>query len=102
MSLTPIKDKYAELIGFFQWWIPTYLPNAGFYLQGQAAPRPANPYVSFNPLEEIDTVGLDERRIDSLGNETIRGQRLITCGLEGFSDSSSRFDGSDYQDLLAQ
>ncbi len=95
MSLAPIKQKYAELVGFFQWWVPEYLPNAGLYLQGQSSPRPANPYVSFNPLEDVEVVGIDERRISSNGDEALRGQRIITCSLGGYADSTSRFDGSD-------
>jgi hypothetical protein len=95
MSMVPIKAKYNELVAFFQWWIPTYLTSAGLYLEGQSAPRPVNPYISFNPLDEIDEVGLDERRMDSLGNEILRGQRIVSCSLEGYSDSSTRFDGSD-------
>ena len=93
--MTPIKAKYNELVAFFQWWIPTYLPSAGLYLEGQSAPRPANPYVSFSPLDDIDEVGIDERRVDSSGNEILRGQRVVSCSLEAFSDSSTRFDGFD-------
>jgi hypothetical protein len=95
MSMIPIKEKYAELVAFFQWWIPAYLPSANLYLEGQSAPRPANPYISFDPLDEIDTVGLDERRVDSEGNELLRGHRTVSCSLAAYSDSATRFDGND-------
>lgn len=90
-----IKERYADLVTFFQTWIPLQLPNANLYLVGQSAPRPANPVIAFNPLSSIEYIGRDERRVDNLGNETLRGQRTLTCDLFGFSDSASRFDGAD-------
>jgi len=95
MALAPIKEKYTQLKEFFQWWIPAYLPGKGLYLKGQSAPRPPNPYIAFSPLDDVEMVGLDERRFDSQGNEILRGQRIITCSLEGYSDSGTRFDGGD-------
>jgi len=95
MALAPIKEKYADLVEFFQWLIPLYLPNANMYLQGQSAPRPENPYVSFSPMSSIEVVGVDERRFEDSTTEILRGQRILTCELEGFSDSESRFDGND-------
>lgn len=95
MSLAPIKAKYNELVVFFQTWIPLYLPDANLYLVGQNAPRPANPYVAFEPLVNIDYMGNDELRIDDAGAETLRGQRYLTCNLYGFSDAETRFDGED-------
>lgn len=95
MSLTPIKAKYNELVLFFQTWIPLYLPNANLYLVGQNAPRPENPYIAFEPIVSIDYMGNDETRMDSEGNETLRGQRYLSCNLYGFSDSETRFDGAD-------
>lgn len=96
MALAPIKEKYAELVGFFQYWIPAYLPSAGLYLMGQSAQRPPNPYIAFNPLSSIDVVGIDEHRINpTTGVEHFRGQRTVTCDIFGFSDSETRFDGGD-------
>ena len=90
-----IKDRYADLVKFFQDWIPIYFPNVNLYLVGQSAPRPKNPVIAFNPLSSIDFIGQDERRIDEGGNETLRGQRTLICDLFGFSESASRFDGED-------
>jgi len=95
MSLTPIKEKYNELVTFFQTWIPLYLPDANLYLVGQNAPRPENPYIAFEPIVDIDYMGNDETRIDEFGAETLRGQRYLTCNLYGFSDAETRFDGED-------
>jgi len=95
MAMAPIKEKYSQLLAFFQWWIPTYLPDAKLYLEGQSAPRPENPYVSFNPLDDIEEVGLDETRYDEGGTEVLRGHRIVTCTLEAYSDSETRFDGFD-------
>lgn len=91
MALAPLKARYTDLVEFFQWWIPEYLPDANLYLIGQSAPRPDNPYISFNPLADVDTVGTDELRYDDT-DEYLRGQRKITCSVYGFSDSSTRFD----------
>jgi hypothetical protein len=93
MALAPIKQRYADLVAFFQWWVPTYLTGVNLYLQGQAAPRPANPYISFNPLDDVEVVGLDERRISTPTLEVLRGQRKITCRLEAYTDSTTRFSG---------
>ena len=95
MSITPLKTRYAELVAFFQWWLPAYLPGKNLYLMGQSAPRPANPYVAFNPLSYVEIVGLDERRTSDAGIESLRGQRRLTCNVQGFSDSATRFDGND-------
>ena len=92
--LDPIQEKYAQLVDFFQWWIPQYLPLAGVYLVGQNAPTPEAPFVGFLPLSSIDYVGQDERRIVD-GLEILRGQRRVTCDLFGFSDEKSRFDGEE-------
>jgi len=95
MALEPIKERYTELVEFFQFLIPTYLPSAGLFLMGQSAQRPPNPYIAFNPLSNIDVVGIDEYRMNSSGQEYLRGQREITCDLFAFSDSTTRFDGGD-------
>ncbi len=95
MAADDIKQRYADLVQFFQTWIPLYLPSANLYLVGQSAPRPNNPVIAFNPLSSIDFIGRDERRVTAEGVETLRGQRTLTCDLFGFSDSSSRFDGAD-------
>ena len=96
MAINVVKEKYNELVGFFQEWIPATVPNVNLYLLGQGSPRPENPYVAFRPITSVDTVGLyDERRIDDNGNETLRGQRYITCDLFAYSDAPTRFDGAD-------
>ena len=90
-----IKERYADLVLFFQTWIPLQLPNANLYLVGQSSPRPVNPVIAFNPMSSIEYMGRDERRVDNLGAEILRGQRNVTCDLFGFSESASRFDGED-------
>ena len=95
MAMAPIQQKYDELLAFFQWWLPLYLPNVTVYLEGQSAPKPANPYVAFNPLADIDEVGLDETRYTETGGEVLRGQRVVTCTLKAYSDSETRFNGQD-------
>lgn len=92
--LDPIKQKYDELVTFFQWWIPSYLPNAGLYLTGQNAPPPPTPFVGFQPITAIDYIGQDERRQEG-SSEYLRGQRYLTCDIYGFSDSTSRFNGEE-------
>lgn len=94
MALSPIQTKYGELLSFFQFWIPAVLPAANMFLIGQAAQRPSNPYISFNPMKAIDYIGNDERRIAANGDETLRGQRMVTVELFGYSNSSTRFDGT--------
>ena len=93
MALTPIQDRYNELVGFFQWWLPTYLPNVNLYLEGQSSPRPANPYISFKPIDEIEYIGNDEVRFYADGSEKLIGYRHIVCKVSAYSNSSTRFDG---------
>lgn len=94
MALSPIQAKYDELLSFCKYWIPTFLPAANLFLIGQAAQRPSNPYVAFNPMANMDYIGNDERRFDPVtGAETLRGQRVVTLNLFGYSDSSTRYDG---------
>ena len=95
MAISVVKDKYNQILEFFQFWIPEILPGTNYYLAGQSAPRPENPYVGFNPMAEIDRIGRDERRVKSSGEEILRGQRIISCDVFGYSDSTSRYDGSD-------
>jgi hypothetical protein len=96
MAINVVKEKYNELITFFQEWIPATVPGVNLYLIGQGSPRPENPYVAFRPITSVETVGLyDERRIDDNGIETLRGQRYITCDLFAYSDAPTRFDGTD-------
>lgn len=95
MAINVIKQKRTELKTFFQEWIVAVLPGMNIYFMDQAAPRPALPYVGFRPISSIDTVGFDERRYDDEGNETLRGQRVITCDLIACSDAESRHDGED-------
>ena len=96
MALSPIKTRYNDLKEFFQWWLPLYLPGKEIYMIGQSAPRPPRPYIAFNPIVNVEFVGNDERRFDPVtGNETLRGQRLITCAVFGYSDSETRYDGGD-------
>jgi len=95
MAISIIKQKRSELTAFFQNWITTELPGMNIFYMGQGAPRPPLPYVAFRPVTNIDTVGFDERRYDSDGNETLRGQRVITCDLIACTSADSRFDGTD-------
>ncbi len=95
MVLDPIKQRYWDLVDFFRWMIPTYVPTSSFLLVGQRGPRPPNPMIAFQPISSVERVGMDERRVDDLGVETLRGQRRIVCDLFAFSDSESRFDGEE-------
>ena len=93
-TLDPIKQRYSDLVTFFQDWIPTYAPNANLFLIGQNGPKPDNPLIAFSPISTIDFVGQDERRVVQ-GQEVLFCHRKITCELFGFSDSDSRFDGDE-------
>ena len=96
MAISVVKQKYNELVNFFQNWIPSTVPGVNLYLIGQASPRPANPYVGFRPITNVEHVGLlDERRFNSDGTEFLRGQRYITCDLFAYSDAPTRYDGND-------
>lgn len=95
MAISVIKAKRAELVQFFQQWIPEVIPGMNIFLEGQSSPRPPYPYVSFRPISDIDYIGHDERRYDEQGNEFLRGQRVISCQLMAFTDSDSRHDGDD-------
>lgn len=102
MAISVVQNKYNELLVFFQTWIPKILPSVNLYLEGQASPRPDLPYVGFNPIDSFDRVGIDERRVDSQGNETLRGQRIITSTVTAYADSTSRFDGQEVAWALLQ
>jgi len=104
MGINPVKDKYDELLKFYQTWIPKTLNGINIYLVGQAAPRPENPYVSFNPIVSVESLGLqDERRFNDDGSEYLRGQRYITSELYAYSDAPTRYDGlNDAWSILQQ
>ena len=95
MAISALKQKRLELNTFFSEWIELILPGMNTYYMGQNAPRPALPYIAYQPIANIDTVGFDERRVDDLGVETIRGQRIISCEMIAVSDANSRWDGTD-------
>jgi hypothetical protein len=95
MAISAVQAKYDELLSFFQFWIPEVLPGIPFLLVGQAVQREANPYITFDPMKSIDYVGNDERRINPVtGIETLRGQRVVTVELFGYSDSTTRYSGA--------
>ena len=95
MAINVLKQKRTELNTFFKDWIELILPGMNTYYMGQNAPRPALPYIAYQPIANIDTVGFDERRVDDQGTETLRGQRVISCEMIAISDPSSRWDGDD-------
>jgi hypothetical protein len=95
MAISALKQKRTELNTFFSEWIELILPGMNTYYMGQNAPRPELPYIAYQPIASIDTIGFDERRVDDQGNETLRGQRVISCEMIAVSDATSRWDGTD-------
>lgn len=95
MAISVLKQKRNELNTFFQEWFQLVIPGVNTYYAGQNAPRPELPYVVYQPIAEIDTIGVDETRVDSEGNSYLRGQRRITCEVFAVTSSESRWDGTD-------
>ena len=94
MATNTLQDRYNDFLAFCAYWVPTYGP-APFMLAGQNAPRPDAPaYVSIELFTNVEQIGTVERRIDVDGNEWLRTQLSIGIDLYAFSNTETRYDGT--------
>lgn len=95
MTTSTLQTRYDAYLAFLKAWVPAYAPGgASFFLTGQAAPRPALPYVGITPISNVEMIGELERRITSTGEEVWRSQLEITTELYAFTQSPTRYDGT--------
>lgn len=68
---------------------------------GQSAPRPALPYISFDLMNSLAEFGRPETRLQGT-QETLVQNVEVQVQMNVFTDSDSRFDGTDYALSMAE